>query len=113
MSGWSIDPTGVAGVLKDVSTHAEALGDTLKGLQDAVTAAVTATASGAVGEAMQGYFGMEGPRIEGMNTRITASCNGVVNAAQAYVKGDEEMAARAQQESINTVYPPQLPRGVV
>ena len=107
MTNWDISASGVVAVLKDVNVPAEALGTALTGLQGAVSGAVTATQSGAISEAIQNYFQLEeGPRITGMNTRISAAAGGVVNATQAYVDGDSTMAAGYQQAAIDQVYPP-------
>lgn len=114
MTSWSIQPSGVVAVLTDVNTYAEALGASLTSLQPTMEAAVTATQSAAISEAIQSYFTVEeGPRIQGMQTRIGAAATGVVTATEAYVAGDMEMAATHQSAAIATVYPPDLPRGVV
>lgn len=108
MSSWDISASGVVAVLEDVNVPAEALGESLTGLTDTVAAAVAATQSAAISEAIQAYFETEeGPRISGMSTRIGAATNGVVNATTAYVEGDQEMAAAHQQAAINQVYPPE------
>jgi hypothetical protein len=113
MTSWSIQPSGVVAVLKDVNTYATALGEALNGLSPAMEAAVTASQSPAIAEAIQSYFTLEeGPRIEAMNTRIGAAASGVVQATEAYVAGDLEMAANAQSASVAAVYPPSLPPGV-
>ena len=113
MTSWSIQPSGVVTVLTDVNTYAVALGEALNGLSPALEGAVTATQSAAISEAIQSYFTMEeGPRIQGMNTRIEASATGVVSATEAYVAGDLEMAANAQSASVAAVYPPSLRPGV-
>jgi acetate kinase len=114
MTSWSIQPEGVVAVLQDVNIDAEALGAALNGLSPALEGAVTATQSGAISEAVQSYFSTEeGPRIQGMSDRITASTSGVVSATEAYIAGDMEMAANAQTAAYSVVYPPALPRGVV
>jgi len=114
MTHWSIQPSGVVAVLTDVNTYAVALGEALNGLAPAMEGAVTATQSGAISEAVQAYFTQEeGPRIEGMNTRIGAAASGVVKATEAYVAGDLEMAANAQSASVAAVHPTHLPPGVM
>jgi hypothetical protein len=114
MTHWSIQPAGVVAVLTDVNTYAVALGEALTGLAPAMEGAVTATQSGAISEAVQAYFTQEeGPRIEGMNTRIGAAASGVVKATEAYVAGDLEMAANAQSASVAAVHPTHLPPGVM
>ncbi|MEZ3162014.1 DUF6507 family protein [Microbacterium sp. BWT-B31] len=113
MTGWSIDPTGVAGVLTEVNTYATALGESLTGLGPALEGAVTAAQSAAIAEAIQAYFEQEeGPRIQGMNARISAAASGAVTATQAYIAGDLEMAANAQSAAVAAISPPQLPRGM-
>jgi hypothetical protein len=107
MTTWDISASGVVAVLTEVNVPAEALGESLKGLEGAVSAAVTATQSGAISEAIQNYFQQEeGPRIQAMNTRIGAAASGVVNATQSYVDGDTTMAQAHQNAAIDQVYPP-------
>ncbi|WP_285138456.1 DUF6507 family protein [Microbacterium sp. lyk4-40-TSB-66] len=114
MTAWRIQPSGVVSVLQDVNVDAEALGTALNALSPALEGAVTATQSGAISEAVQAYFEQEeGPRIQGMSTRIGAAAQGVVSATEAYVAGDMEMAATAQSAAVAAVYPPALPNGVM
>ncbi|MGP3533808.1 DUF6507 family protein [Microbacterium sp. RD1] len=114
MTSWSIQPSGVVAVLQDVNVDAEALGTALNGLTPALEGGVTATQSAAIADAVQSYFQqLEGPRIQGMSTRIGAAASGVVEATQAYVNGDLEMAANAQTAAHATVFPPDLPRGAI
>lgn len=114
MTNWSIQPSGVVTVLTEVNTYAVALGEALNGLAPAMEGAVAATRSAAIADAVQAYFTQqEGPRIEGMNARISAAASGVVTATEAYVAGDLEMAANAQSAAVATVYPPDLPSGVM
>ncbi|MDQ1135399.1 hypothetical protein QE410_000198 [Microbacterium sp. SORGH_AS 1204] len=114
MTGWRIQPSGVVAVLQEVNVDAEALGAALNSLTPALEGAVTATQSGAISEAVQAYFQQEeGPRIQGMSTRIGAAANGVVTATEAYVTGDMDMAANAQAAAVAAVYPPDLPHGVM
>ncbi|MET0735632.1 MAG: DUF6507 family protein [Microbacterium sp.] len=114
MTNWSIQPSGVVAVLTDVNTYAEALGESLASLGPAMEGAVTAAYSAAIADAVQSYFTQEeGPRIEGMNARISAAASGVVTATEAYVNGDLEMAANAQAASVAAIHPPDLPRGVM
>ncbi len=114
MTNWSIQPSGVVAVLKSVDPHAEALGASLNELGPVIQAAVTATQSAAISDAVQSYFTQEeAPRIQAMNARIGAAATGVVTATEAYVTGDLEMAANAQSASVAAVYPPDLPRGLM
>ncbi|MEV7828985.1 DUF6507 family protein [Microbacterium enclense] len=114
MTAWRIEPSGVSAVLQQVNVEAEALGTALNALSPALEGAVTATHSGAISEAVQAYFQQEeGPRIQGISTRIGAAAQGVVTATEAYIAGDMEMAANAQSAAVSAVYPPVLPRGVM
>lgn len=107
MSSWDISPSGVSSVLAKVSDHATSLGDALEGLETAVTGAAEGTCSGVIGEAISTYFSdLDGPRLKDINLRITASCQGVINATNAYLKGDLDMAATAQTDSVTMVFPP-------
>lgn len=113
MTKWQIQPSGVVAVLKKVNPYSTKLGESLNTLQPTVEAAVTATQSPAISQALQEYFQQEeGPRIQGMSTRIQASASGVVSATEFYVKGDLQMAADAQAASVAMVYPsPPMPGG--
>ena len=114
MTNWSIQPSGVVAVLSGVNIHAEALAVAVQGLGPALDGAVTATHSAAISEALQSYFELEeGPRIEGMNARITVAASGVVSATEAYVAGDLEMAATVQAASVAAIYPPHLNTGLM
>ena len=107
MGNWNISPSGVSAVLTKVSTHATAMGKPLEGLEAAVTGAAVGTSSGVIGDAINSYFKeLDGPRLADMNLRITASCQGVANATNAYIKGDLKMAATAQQQSVHSVLSP-------
>jgi len=107
MAGWSIQPQGVLDVLTRVNGEAEELGTALGSLSTNLGAAVTATNSAAISEAVQGYFEtVEGPRLTGISTRITASVTGASSATEAYVQGDYEMAATSQREQVDLVNPP-------
>ena len=95
-----------------MNPHAEALGEALNALGAPLGAAVTATQSGAIAEAVQSYFDtVESPRIQGMSARIGAATSGVVSATEAYVTGDLAMAADAQAASIAAATPASLPLG--
>ncbi|MEZ3162254.1 DUF6507 family protein [Microbacterium sp. BWT-B31] len=113
MTGWRIDPTGVKDVLTKVNKHAKALGKSLTSLGPALEGGVTAAQSPAIAEAIQAYFEQEeGPRIQGMNARISAAASGAVAATQAYIASDLEMAANAQSSAVAAISPPQPPRRV-
>lgn len=115
MTSWSIQPSGVAGVLTEVNTYAEGLGTALGKVSDALGPAVEATGpSPAIGGALQEYFDLsEGPRIQAMSARIQAAASGVVAATEAYVAGDLEMAASAQRASVVAVHSPIPPHGAM
>jgi isopentenyl diphosphate isomerase/L-lactate dehydrogenase-like FMN-dependent dehydrogenase len=114
MTSWSVQPSGVVAVLKDVDTSSTGLGEALNALSPALQAAVTATQSPAISDAVQAYFEQEeAPRIQAMSARIAAAASGVVTATEAYVNGDLQMAANAQSASVAAVYPAELPRGVM
>ncbi len=101
MADWDISPTGVASVLKKVGTHAEELGKELNTLSTHAESAVTATQSNLIGTTISEYFEKtEGPRLKKISSLVSAACTGVRDATKAYLRGDEEMAADAQDKAI-------------
>jgi len=110
MTSWSISGEGVVSVLTSVQPYAESLGTAFQNVGTAVGAAATATASGAMGMALQNYFDYRGStRIQNINTRIGAAVDGVVKATEAYIAGDLEMAAQSQSAAYALVHPPLPP----
>ena len=100
MTSWSIDPAGVVKVLTSVQEKAEALGTTPSGLEPDFTAALTATQSQAIADAVSTWMGTESPALEKVSQRITAGMTGASEATTAYVNGDLEMAADQQSYQV-------------
>lgn len=100
MTGWSISPEGVDGVLTSMAPPAEALGASVGLVQAALEAAITATASPAIAEAASGYFEQKGTgTLQKVHGNIQSATTGVANATRAYVNGDLEMAAQSQRDA--------------
>ncbi|MFH9570156.1 DUF6507 family protein [Streptomyces sp. NPDC017454] len=112
MTGWDISPSGVQGVLKETAQAAEGLSNTGKALQETLP-----SAAGSAGTIQQGGVersGVQGPVAAALGEFFTAyqeklmyvavrtsnSLNGAADATNAYVKGDLDMAARAQANAL-------------
>lgn len=105
--GWSIQPEQVAGVLTAVNAKAELMGEALSTLQSDVEAAAAATGnSAAISQALMDFFAQEGPRLDGVNQRISASLVGASDATSAYVLGDYDMASSSQRAQLNLINNP-------
>ncbi|GAA1295627.1 DUF6507 family protein [Saccharothrix xinjiangensis] len=97
MPAWDVKPPGVQGV---VTRTEGALQDLLAegaAIQDAATAAETAAASPAVGGAIGGFRDARVvPAVAYSVERGAACATAAVQATEAYVQGQFEMAANAQ-----------------
>lgn len=87
-------------VLTAVQTSAENLGTSLSTLETDLTAAITASQSQAIADAIQAWMGTEAPGLEKVSQRITAAMTGASEATTAYVEGDLEMAADSQRYQV-------------
>lgn len=112
MTAWDIDPPGVQavvtatdGVAAEFEGHATTLGT-------ALDAAAGACGSDLVAGALTEFVEAKGPGVEFLFTRTGACLTAAVTATNAYVIGDEEMAATAQAAAAGAPDPrPVLPRG--
>lgn len=92
MTKWSIDEYEILSVLELIDVTVSDIGECLEVLPETLESGVGGTASQVISEAVGELFTFEGPRLEGMRTRISASVMGVVNSTNAYVEGDLKMA---------------------
>lgn len=98
MSRWRITPQGVEDVLLKVSAVAQTLSGAVDGLPAKAESALAATGnSPVIGDALVGFFEHHRPTLEAVGNRIDSSVNGALLATQAYLAGDEEMAAQHQE----------------
>ncbi|WP_026405668.1 DUF6507 family protein [Actinomadura rifamycini] len=102
MTAWDIDPQGVQGVINRTAEafapfeqHAGAFAT---GCRDAGTA----SGSTQVSKALSGFVEHHRPTLLGLRNRTQRTLRGAAEATNAYVRGDEEMAAQAQAKAART-----------
>ncbi|MFC8441293.1 DUF6507 family protein [Streptomyces griseoincarnatus] len=112
MTGWDISPSGVSGVLKETAKAAEGLSNTGKALQESMPSAAKSAGTiqqggversgvqGLVGAALGEFFTAYQEKLMYVAVRTSNSLNGAAGATNAYVKGDLDMAARAQANAL-------------
>ncbi|MFH9816074.1 DUF6507 family protein [Streptomyces sp. NPDC017230] len=112
MTGWDISPSGVQGVLKETAQAAEGLSNTGKALQETLPSAAGSTGTiqqggversgvqGPVAAALGEFFTAYQEKLMYVAVRTSNSLNGAADATNAYVKGDLDMAARAQANAL-------------
>ncbi|MEU2991265.1 DUF6507 family protein [Streptomyces griseoincarnatus] len=112
MTGWDISPSGVSGVLKETAKAAEGLSNTGKALQESMPSAAKSAGTiqqggversgvqGPVGAALGEFFTAFQEKLMYVAVRTSNSLNGAAGATNAYVKGDLDMAARAQANAL-------------
>ncbi|WP_432175182.1 DUF6507 family protein [Streptomyces sp. Tue6028] len=112
MTAWDISPSGVQGVLTNTATAAEGLSDVGKALE--TTAPSAAKSAGTIEQGGVEKSGTQGPVAAALGEffnayqkdlmyvakRTSNSINGAATATNEYIKGDLEMAAKAQQEAL-------------
>ncbi|MDG9721532.1 DUF6507 family protein [Streptomyces sp. DH41] len=112
MTGWDISPSGVQGVLKETAQAAEGLSNTGKALQETLPSAAGSAGTiqqggversgvqGPVAAALGEFFAAYQEKLMYVAVRTSNSLNGAADATNAYVKGDLNMAARAQANAL-------------
>ncbi|MEW2298336.1 DUF6507 family protein [Streptomyces sp. NPDC006743] len=116
VSGWDLRPQGISGVLKSVGESASRLQSCATAFGEHLTSAASsagtvsadAGAAGGGGRAQGGlvalalsqYAEHASKDLQFVGARAGKSLQGVVDATTAYLKGDEEMAARAQRAAL-------------
>ncbi|MGQ0777609.1 MAG: DUF6507 family protein [Pseudonocardiales bacterium] len=96
MNGWDISPSGVRGVLPQTEAVAQAFEGHLTSMNSAIEGAAAETSSGPIITALTGWLDKQRPNINFMFTRTGACITGAAQATNAYIDGDETMAANAQ-----------------
>ncbi|WP_243716152.1 DUF6507 family protein [Actinomadura darangshiensis] len=113
MSGWDIEPRGVGSILIKVLGLVEdpddglekVVGDVFKHVGEAGTAAMSEPIATALGE----YAKYAEPQLNGMVSTTGRCVSGTYEAVKAYIDGDLEMAAEAQEKAAG-VGVPRIPR---
>jgi hypothetical protein len=114
MTAWDIDPAGVNGVLNKTKGVAEDFDGQLKTVDTALTGGANNCGSQIVQQAISDYVESAQPDFKFVVFRTGQAMTAAVNATNAYVQGDLEMAANAQNTA--TAAPPSdsdLPPGHV
>lgn len=114
MTGWNLKPQGIQGVLKSTGETASHLEGQAKAYGEHLTSAassagtVSAEGGGGGGKAQGGLVALALSQyaehatkdLQYIAARAGKSLQGAVDATTAYLRGDEEMAARAQQRAL-------------
>ncbi|WP_438303839.1 DUF6507 family protein [Streptomyces sp. HUAS TT11] len=114
MTGWDLKPQGIQGVLKSTGETASHLEGQAKAYGEHLTSAassagtVSAEGGGGGGKAQGGLVALALSQyaehatkdLQYIAARAGKSLQGAVDATTAYLRGDEEMAARAQQRAL-------------
>jgi len=112
MTGWDLKPQGIQGVLKSTGETASHLEGQAKAygehLTSAASSAGTVSAEGGGGKAQGGLVALALSQyaehatkdLQYIALRAGKSLQGAVDATTAYLRGDEEMAARAQRGAL-------------
>jgi len=112
VSGWDLKPQGIQGVLKSTGETASHLEGQAKAygehLTSAASSAGTVSAEGGGGKAQGGLVALALSQyaehatkdLQYIALRAGKSLQGAVDATTAYLRGDEEMAARAQRGAL-------------
>ncbi len=99
MSTWDISPGGVRDVLIRTQKAAAPFEGQMTSLNSALEGAATESCSEIVGSALQGFVDSIKTDLQFVFTRTGACMNAAVQATNAYVQGDLEMAATAQRSA--------------
>lgn len=99
-AGWSHEPEAIHQVLLEAQRAGEELAEALGELGPQVTAVAEGSArSVPVTEALTGFFESRVARRQEIIDRVAGGITGAGEALQAYVHGDEEMAAQVQAQA--------------
>lgn len=108
MAGWSVQPSGVETVLKNVAQNATGITDALGGSKNGKVAsaevhvqdAAQAAESQVIGQAIATFFEKREGTLKGVVGRISACVTGAAQATQAIIDGDDAMAAHTQAAAV-------------
>ena len=96
MPDWDIQPGGVQGVLAATEGVAAEFDPEMATLRSGLEGAVAQCSSEPVSAALVELAAAQGRNTEFVFTRTGACLNGAAQATNAYIAGDEQMAANAQ-----------------
>lgn len=97
MPSWDISPSGVQAVLGRTEAVASEFDGQMTGRNADLQGAVGQSGSGLVARVLGGFEQAQGADIGFAFSRSAAAVSGAARATQAYVEGDLQMAANAQQ----------------
>lgn len=104
MGAWDIDPAGVGGVVNKTKDVAEDFEGQLTAIDGALVGGAKNSGSGIVQQALSDYVDTSTPDIKFIVHRTGQTLTAAVNATNAYLEGDLQMAANAQRSA--TAPPP-------
>jgi hypothetical protein len=96
MAGWQVQPDKVGAITDSITESAKPIATALEKLPDDIQEAAVGTASAEVAQALQRFVEAHQPGLQLIADRIPAVLQGVVDATNAVLAGDDEMAMTAQ-----------------
>lgn len=99
MTSWDVSPDGVRTVLGRTETVAGEFETQMADLNAALSGAASQSSSEIVAEAIAGYAESATASLQFVFERTGACMTAAANATNAYVEGDLEMAATAQESA--------------
>jgi hypothetical protein len=99
MTSWDLDPGGIRGVVERTGREAARLESATRTYGDAMQTAAESSGSNLVASALAGFATHHKPTLQGMAERAGRVLNGAVNATNAYLDADLQMAANAQRSA--------------
>lgn len=106
MGRWNIDPSGVHGTVQRTVGAAQGFDTARSAFSDGTQQGAGSTGSPIIAAALTGFASHHRMTLQALADRVGASVTGAVQATQAYIGGDEEMAARAQRYATTVTYTP-------
>lgn len=106
MSSWDIDPAGVRGVVNRTVEEAKKFEGEAKTYATAIENAAASCGSGIVAKALADFAAHHKDAFKFLVERSSKVITAGVEATQAYIQGDLEMAARAQRNAASTTQRP-------
>jgi hypothetical protein len=100
VSKWSVEPSGVRAVLGRVQGHADELSAALTSFGADLESAAAGSQSSIVAPALGDFLAASEGRLARVTGLIAAAENGAAKATLAYLHGDEQMAANAQNAAL-------------
>lgn len=111
MARWKIEPLGVKGVVVKAEGHATSLSTAVSSFGTDLENCAQAIGASIVTKALSDFGQARSAELKGVGTRITTAMNGTVQAVNAYITGNLEMAKNAQHQAAQVVPPTHVPAG--